>query len=191
MNAMVIVSALIGFSAIAGEIKVGDLNCAGYDKGEQNLADTEIYVTLDDLVFYTNKDNKVDGGSARSFKASIIVKDTEWNIVPTPRVGSWEGKNLENTDYNGRKYEGYLEFDLTENIKARGFPETAKLIVSPEYEVVKRIPQTNVFDPSWNWEIEIRKHDARLDTHFDDHHGDYVKMECYSVKRVNDSKGRH
>lgn len=68
--------------------------------------------------------------------------------------------------------------------------EYADLIFSPDYKVVKTIPQANHWDPTWTWDIEVRQHSAVMPISFNDHHGDYIKLECYTTAQVNEVRGK-
>lgn len=155
-----------------------DINCEA-----ANGVDEKIFIKLNDVDFAA--------GTALRYSTSIVLESREWeDMVPDFHAGSVNGENLSAVPYNGTKYKGHIKFDLDEAPWAGNFsPDKAELIISPEFKVAKTIPQENNWDKTWTWDIEVRKHSAVLDASWDDHHGDYIKLDCYSVVKVNDSKG--
>ncbi len=177
---MLLIAALAGFNATA--TNATDLHCKNaYTKDDQ------IYIQVTDLDF--------KAGTIHTASTTIAIPSgsEDWGIVPEMSAGSYTRKNLTKLPYNGRKYSGHLKFDLIGKgtVKAGNFsPDTADLIVSPEYTVVKTIPQQNNWDKSWTWDVEVRSHSAALAANWSDHHGDYIPLNCFSVAMVNDSKKR-
>jgi hypothetical protein len=182
MKSVLALALLFSAPAFADNFTADSIRCEAKEKDEQ------IYIRLEKVSI--SGDRKT--ASAKSYSMSIVLKDTDWDIVPDVQVGTFEGKDLENEGYDGRKYKGHVKFDMTRKASRAGdfTPEAADLILSPEYTVSKKIPQKNISDPSWTWDIEVRKHSAVMAAHWDDHHGDYIKLDCYSVAHVNDSKRR-
>ncbi len=171
--------AVLGSSAFAAEKKTIDISCQA-SKG----AYERIFVKLDDVDF--------EAGSVERWSASISSEEKSYDLVPDGWFGSTNGENLKVVPYKGTKYKGHIKFDLDESeFKGNFSPDRAELILSPEYKVVKTIPQQNNWDKTWTWDLEIRKHSAVLDASWNDHHGDYIQLDCYSVAIVNDSKGRN
>lgn len=165
-----------------------DIRCETSDEHEF-AGTTMIYINLNQVLF--NEDNTA--ATARSFRATMVNRNLDYDIVPDVNAGTWEGERLATVPYKGKKYVGYVKFDLSHHtFESTGYnPEKAHLILSPKYTVVKTIPMKNNHDQTWTWDIEVRKHPAVLDANYDDHHGDYIPMNCYSTERVNDSKGRN
>jgi hypothetical protein len=184
----VISAAIIALSlnAVAAEkVKAIDISCKVTNAKDANA---EAYIKLNDVAFGE------DSATVKSYTLSVVADNgAEHGLVPDVSSGSFEGKELENLPYNGRKYKGHYKFDLTRNAQSAGnfHPDNFDLIISPEYTVAKTIPQQNHWDKTWTWDIEVRKHSAVVAANFNDHHGDYLEMDCYSIAHVNDSKGRH
>lgn len=99
-------------------------------------------------------------------------------------------RNIQNVPYNGRKYKGYLKFDLlnynSENLSMNGRVDNIEFIVSPKYEVIDTEAMANHWNPAWTWDVETREFDAVFPLNLDDHHGDYVDAKCYTKAVVNE-----
>ena len=173
-----LILALIATVSFSNQVLAEDITCEAA-KGSVE----KIFIKLDDVDFAA--------GTVKRYSTSILLESREWeNMVPDFEAGSNNGENLSAVPYKGTKYKGHIKFDLDNRGWAGNFsPDKAELIISPEFKVVKTIPQQNNWDQTWTWDIEVRKHSAVLDASWSDHHGDYIKLDCYSIEKVNDSKG--
>ncbi len=99
-------------------------------------------------------------------------------------------RNISNIPYNGKKYKGYLKFDLlnysSENFSMNGGVDNIEFIVSPNYKVIATESRANHWTPSWTWDVETREFDAVFPLNINDHHGDYVSAKCYTSAIVNE-----
>ncbi len=137
-----------------------------------------------------------DKATIKSYTFTVVNKDMKsYGVMPANATSVSQGENISNVEYDGRKYPDHFKFrvDSGKGIQTIGDQEVqyANLIIAPEYTVAKTVHEHNEWDKTWTWDIEIRKHSAVLDVSFNDHHGDYIKLDCYSIASVNDSKGRH
>jgi hypothetical protein len=147
--------------------------CKGEKKNKIMEYVSTIYVHLYDAKL------DVTGGSIDSSTLTVLnTSELDYGVVPNVETASLTAEKLVNIPYNGVKYKGYLKFDLETKgyVSAGTFdPETAELMIEPKYTVEKTVPGEN------GWTTEVRKYNAVLDTHFDDHHGDYILLKCYST----------
>lgn len=99
-------------------------------------------------------------------------------------------RNISNTPYNGKKYKGYLKFDLlnynSEQLSMNGGVDNVEFIVTPTYKVVATEARSNYWNPAWTWDLETREFDAVFPLNLDDHHGDYIGAKCYTTAIVNE-----
>ncbi len=99
-------------------------------------------------------------------------------------------RRVTNVPYRGRKYKGYLKFDLYDydstTLTINGGVESIEFIVSPNYKVIGTESVSNHWNPNWMWDIETREFDAVFPLNLDDHHGDYIPAKCYTTAKVNE-----
>ncbi|MGE0762288.1 MAG: hypothetical protein AB7N80_03310 [Bdellovibrionales bacterium] len=175
---------LIGVNAGAAAAKPISLQCESVDRDG-----LKVYLTVDGLT--VTGEGEETQGKLRSFEMTILnLDEKEYDVIPATSGGSWEGRDVKNTAYSGRRYANHLKFELTRHAsKSAGSQvDYADLIVSPAYLVEKTIPQANHWNKDWTWDIEVRKHSAVLPLSINDHHGDYVPMSCFSTAIVNEKR---
>lgn len=185
-NILLGLSLIASTSVFAADIEL--INCKGVKSGYGDFV-TNIYLNVNKL--------KVDGKDAtmKSYDMTIVNTDAAYEgLIPSVSAGSFANKNLVNEAYKGTKYKDHLKFHLTgKGAQSLGEQslEYAALIINPAYNVEKTIHEGNNWDKTWTWDIEIRKHSAVLSLNFDDHHGDYIKLDCFSTGKVNEKRGKN
>lgn len=183
----IILATVIAFtgSVFAAQDNRVDIKCIA-ERPHDFKGGSSIYLTL--------KGADLAAGTVDFYNLTIVnVSPNEFEHVPDFSAGSTNGKDLKAVKYNGRKYVGYKKFSFYNkgDAVAGAFrPDNASVIINPLYTVVKTIPQSNNWDKTWTWDVEVRKHLAVMPTNFDDHHGDYIPLDCYTWTHVNDSKRR-
>lgn len=111
---------------------------------------------------------KVKGDSATlDFTAVMNFLDKDACDTGEPKVAFAIGKGLKNARYNGSKYKNHFKFEPKwEGVDAD--VEWANLIISKEPVKVSKDSHG----------ATLRVFDAVLDASYDDHHGDYIRVEC-------------
>lgn len=142
---------------------------------------------------HINKLELDENGQAEITYMMSLLHEGElgYGFIPDFDAGIITGKQRPNVPYNGKKYPNHLKFPLTEKGSeiSKGYSiEYANLIISPAHTVVKSIPEQNHWDKNWTWTVEVRKYSAALDVSFNDHHGDYIQLNCYSTKTVDEKR---
>ena len=96
-------------------------------------------------------------------------------------VEYFKGVGANGSQHNGRKHKEHLKFDLeTSGSEGDMYFEYMYLIISPFHKVVKRETSANYYDRSITWYYEARKYPAILNVSWNDHHGDYIPLKCFS-----------
>lgn len=188
--AILFIFSVLGLDATAANPnankEIYKISCSASGKNS-GFYSTQVYVNLERVNF--------EAGTVSTYSATIVNNGgLEYDTYPTMETAALSGRDLKTVPYNGRKYPNHIKLPLlaAKTATAGDFvPETADLILAPHYTVVKTIPQQNHWDKTWTWDLEVRKHSAVLATNFNDHHGDYIPLECYSTAMVNDSRGKN
>lgn len=152
----------------------------------------EIEITLNAKLSVFDGENKI--GMIDRYDLLILgPTQAEFNGVEFKDHTSISDKNVSNLPYNGRKYKGYLKFDLnnysSQDRTINGGVDNIEFIVSPKYKVIKTEASGNHWNRNWTWDIETREFDAVFPLNLDDHHGDYIQGKCYTKKIVNEVRG--
>ena len=110
---------------------------------------------------------KVNGDTAHLEVTAVIhFLDKEACDEGEPKVAFTVGK-LKNVKYSGTKYKNHFKFEPKwEGVDAD--VEWANLIISKEPVSVKKDAHG----------ATLRTFDAVLDASYDDHHGDYIRVQC-------------
>jgi len=142
-------------------------NASEYKQIECLYAESHVIISdVHNPKFYLKIDkmNVSDSSNAQlTYMVSLLLNDDE----------IWVGRESSQTNvsYNGRRYNNHFKFELklfraSEYNGSSG--AVANLIIS------KEITSTSTDRHG----ATIQKFDAVLDVHYDDHHGDYIPLEC-------------
>lgn len=183
---LVLVITLITIQAYSTVQIIDSISCEALKRPDVELM-VEVYLKLTGFIY--DNDSKV--AQIDDLSITVINKGAKsYGLVPLVEASTFDVTNLKNIPYQGRIYTDHYKFNITENekvLKAGNLDlTTANVIISPSYSVVKSFLESNYYDPQKPWKVEIRKYSAVFDVHLNDQMGDYIKLECYSLVKLNE-----
>lgn len=171
--------------SVSAEAKIHEIACRAEGQAEIQEIGSKIFINIRDLNI-----DQTGHAEIKSYAFTMVNQRTSENqLPPSFNGGGINGKNLKNSVYNGRKYPNHLKFQITSEESQRAGDlelDYADLIISPDYQVIKTIDQANAWDKNWTWQVEVRKYSAVLAYSINDHHGDYLPLDCTSTEIVNE-----
>lgn len=184
-----LVGLLIPSSSFAADKIIDLIRCEGQKFARYQGFTSKIYLNIDRLKLKDDTSAEI-----AAFDMTIINDSGKYEgLIPNVNSGALQGETIKNVPYNGKNYPGHLKFPIgpfEDGVQLSGglYLQHSDLILAPNYTVVKSVPQPNHWDQSRKWTLEVRKHSAVLDINFNDHHGDYIKIDCYSSEVVEDKR---
>ncbi len=187
MKAIILTTVVFLSLTSLAQKSINEIVCKTSPEANNPYVKSDVFLKLYDLTVTQNG----EAGVKELYFTMINQDASTESTLPQFDSGSIEAKNLKSVSYRGRIYKNHIKFSVTAPANSRSGDlelDYAHLIISPDYTVVKTIDQANHWDKTWTWQIEVRKHSAVLAFSINDHHGDYLQLDCVSSARVNDSK---
>lgn len=170
-KAVLFLIASMSLNAMAELVEIRNIKCFADRYGDK------ISIQIDKLEY----DNTSLEGRITSFEMSHVVETNPHDVMPFYEVMSFKDKEVESMDYDPDKYVGHMKFNLLAGGNGYHVAENMNLIISPEYETISDEVECNHWNKNRCWTKEVREYSAVLDLNFNDHHGDYVPLQCISL----------